>query len=383
MSISTLHFCTSDSWGGLELYACTIMAELKAAGCDVLVVCKPHSKVEEFLKQHDIPFVYLPSYLQVSVRTIWFLRKLLRKHNIQIIHAHFHKDIWPASLAVKHDRTRKLFFSVYMGIGSKDDFWHRYIFRRVNGFITSSKTWRNHLPKVFAVPDDTVYHIPYGRFLERYTVDQQKRQTIRSLFGFTPKDTVIGTMVRIDPGKGVVDFVESFLCLEKEKQPNVKYLIVGEPTRKRRVKPGESPFEPRCEEYWQQLQFYIREHHLETKICFAGFQHDTIGYLSAMDIFVFPSRNELFSLVMLDAMSLSLPIVASREGGNLEQVEEGVSGLLYETAQPKNLAEQLSRYLDNPALQLQVGKAGRAYVEINHNMKKTINRLIELYEHSI
>jgi hypothetical protein len=359
------------------------MAELKAAGCNVLVVCKPHSKVEEFLKEHDIQFVYLSSYLPVSIRTIWFLRKLFHEHKIQIVHAHFHKDIWPASLAVRYDHHRKLFFSVYMGIGSKDDFWHRYIFRRVNGFITSSKTWRNHLPKVFAVPDETVYHLSYGRYLERYTVDQQKRQTIRSLFGFTPHDTVIGTMVRIDPGKGVVDFVESFLCLEQGQQANVKYLIVGEPTRKRRTSPGESPFEPRCEEYFQQLQTYIRDHHLESTICFAGFQNDTIGYLSAMDIFVFPSRNELFSLVVLDAMGLSLPIVASREGGNLEQVEDDINGLLYETAQPQDLADKLSQYLNNAALRNQLGQAGRGYVEANHDMKKTIYRLIELYEHSI
>jgi hypothetical protein len=383
MSISTLHFCTSDSWGGLELYACTLIAELKNAGCDVLVVCKPQSKVEEFLKEQNIRFVYLPSYLQASIRSIRFVQKLLQEYNIKIVHVHFHKDIWPASMAVRYDRTKKIFFSIYMGISSKNDFWHRFVFRRVNGFITSSKTWRNHLPKVFSVPDDTVYHLPYGRMLDRYTIDERKRHALRSAFGFAARDIVIGTMVRIDPGKGVVDFVESFLCLEKEQQANVQYLIVGEPTRKRRVRPGESPFEPRCEKYFQQLQSYVMEHHLEAKIYFAGFQNDTIGYLSAMDIFVFPSRNELFSLVMLDAMGLSLPIVASREGGNLEQVQDGVNGLLYETARPQDLADKLSWCLNNVTGRNQLGKAGRAYVEANHDMKKTIARLMDLYEHSV
>ena len=239
------------------------------------------------------------------------------------------------------------------------------------------------MPKVFAVPDDTVFCLPYGRYLERYTRDEQKRLTIRSSFGFSDRDIVIGTMVRIDPGKGVVDFVESFLCLKTEQQAIVKYLIVGEPTRKRRTNIGESPFEPHCEKYFQQLQSYVAEHHLETKIHFAGFQHDTIGYLSALDIFVFPSRNELFSLVMLDAMSLSLPIVASREGGNLEQVQDGANGILYETAQPQDLADKLSQYLDNGTLRNQLGRAGRAFVETNHDMKKSSHRLIELYEHSL
>ena len=53
MKISTLHFCTSDSWGGLELYACTLMSELKNAGVNVFAICKKNSKIEKYLIEQN------------------------------------------------------------------------------------------------------------------------------------------------------------------------------------------------------------------------------------------------------------------------------------------------------------------------------------------
>jgi len=60
MKISSLHFCTSDSWGGLELYACTLMSELKNAGVNVFAVCKSKSKIEKYLIDHEIPYSCIP-----------------------------------------------------------------------------------------------------------------------------------------------------------------------------------------------------------------------------------------------------------------------------------------------------------------------------------
>jgi hypothetical protein len=158
------------------------MVELQRAGCDVCAVTKPHSKVDVFLAEHKVPRVHLPSYSPVSIRSVIFLRSLITKRNINIVHAHFHKDIWPASLTLRNDKSRGLFFSVYMGVASKDDFWHRFIFKRVDGFFTSSEAWSNQLPKVFAVSPDKVHCLPYGRTLDRYVVDTEKRSVIRSIF---------------------------------------------------------------------------------------------------------------------------------------------------------------------------------------------------------
>ena len=379
VNMKTLHLCTSDSWGGLEMYACELMEALRDSGCDVAAICKPNSKIEEFLSSRNIRFTYLPSYSPSSVASVRFLISLLRENDVDVVHVHFHRDIWPASFALRRDRRRKLFLSVYMGAADKNDFWHRYIYRRVDGVFSSSRGLNERLAKMHPIPKEKIHLLPYGRHLDASVPDAEKGREIRSSLGIGPGEMLVGAMVRIDPGKGVMDFAESFLYLEKDLQENTKYMIVGEPTRKGDVKPGESPFESKCEEYLQRLRTFVTDHQLESKIHLVGFQRDGVGYLSAMDVFVFPSRDELYSIAVLEAMCLSLPIVAAGAGGNLEQIENGKSGLLYDVADSRDLARKLSTYLRDSGLREKHGFAGRTFVEENHDMKKTVKRLVEFY----
>jgi glycosyltransferase involved in cell wall biosynthesis len=166
-------------------------------------------------------------------------------------------------------------------------------------------------------------------------------------------------------------------------QQKVRYLVVGEPTRRGNKRTNDSHYEPHCEEYYEQIKNYVSKNKLEKKIIFSGFQKDIIGYLSAMDIFVFPSRDEMYSLVMLDAMAIGLPIVAAGASGNLQQVIHGKNGLLYEVANSYDMALKITTYIENPGLQKQYKDEARKFVENNHDMKKSIEQLIEYYEQPI
>lgn len=377
--MKVLHLCTSDSWGGLELYVATLTNELNNAGCESIVVCKPNSPLHNFLNQNGIQYEHFPNDAKVSLSSISFLKNILSKENIDAVHVHFHKDIWNASVALWSDKQRKLFLSIYMGVTKKKDPLHWYIYKRVDAFFSSSEYLNSVLPQRYPIPKDKIHLLPYGRKLELYSLDQSKRQAKRNELQVTNNQLLIGTMVRIDPGKGVMDFAKSFLYLDDELKSNVKYIVVGEPTRRSHVRAGESPYESHCEAYFNELKEFVRKNNLEKKIVFVGYQEDTVGYLSAMDVFVFPSRDELYSLVMLDAMCLGLPIVAARAGGNVAQVKDGVSGVLYNVSDSKDLAKKLTQYLNNPQLRLQYGKEAKKFVNEHHDMKKKIERLLNFY----
>ncbi|MFB3906896.1 MAG: glycosyltransferase family 4 protein [Candidatus Eisenbacteria bacterium] len=77
-------------------------------------------------------------------------------------------------------------------------------------------------------------------------------------------------------------------------------------------------------------------------------------------VFVLPSHFEGFGVVLLEAMRLSLPIVATRVGGIPEVVEEGVQALLVPPRDPQALAGAIGRLLDDDALRTQLGAAGPA-----------------------
>ncbi|MFT3932610.1 MAG: glycosyltransferase family 4 protein [Chitinophagaceae bacterium] len=82
-------------------------------------------------------------------------------------------------------------------------------------------------------------------------------------------------------------------------------------------------------------------------------------------IFVLPTyySNECFPLVLLEAMSYSLPLISTFEGGIPDIVEEGVNGFLVPQKNIEALAEKLEVLLSNPALGYQMGIAGRKKYE--------------------
>ena len=375
----SLHFCTSNSWGGLEVYAGTLMAELSSADHRVIAVCAAGSPLESFLRERRVETVSLPGSAKISLRSIMKVRSIIRAEAVSIVHVHYHRDIWVASIAIRRNPRIRLFMSIYMGVGRKKDFLHRWVYHRVDAIFTSSKALNEVLPERYPVPASKIHYLPYGRYLDRYRQSTAARESVRAQFNIAPDEIIAGSMVRLDEGKGVMDFLRSYLYLDKGVQSSTVYLIVGEPTRRSSAGAADSPFEPGSEEYYRSLREFVELHGLGNRIIFAGYQQDSVAFFSAMDIFVFPSRDEMYSLAMLDAMAMSLPVIAARSGGNLLQVREGVNGLLYETGNSEVLAFALANCISDPALRARLGLAARQFVQSEHRMETVIERLKKFY----
>ena len=87
--------------------------------------------------------------------------------------------------------------------------------------------------------------------------------------------------------------------------------------------------------------------------------------LEKADVFVFPTfyENECFPLVLLEAMSHSLPIVTTDEGGIPDIVQDGVSGIICKRQDPVSVADALMLLIKDPALRREMGEAGRKRLE--------------------
>jgi glycosyltransferase involved in cell wall biosynthesis len=92
---------------------------------------------------------------------------------------------------------------------------------------------------------------------------------------------------------------------------------------------------------------------------------------------------EPFGLVVVDAMALGLPVVASRIGGLPEIVEDGITGLLFEPGNAEDLANKLRFLWENPELCRQMGKAGREKVALQYSQNVYYKNLMEVYEKAI
>ena len=77
------------------------------------------------------------------------------------------------------------------------------------------------------------------------------------------------------------------------------------------------------------------------------------------DIYLFPSLYEPFSLTLIHALACGIPTAATRAGGNVEIIQDGESGVLFEKNDPADLAQAVARLATNPALRATVSAGGQ------------------------
>jgi glycosyltransferase involved in cell wall biosynthesis len=113
---------------------------------------------------------------------------------------------------------------------------------------------------------------------------------------------------------------------------------------------------------------------------FEGIQEDVTNYLKQSEIFAFPSLSEGMSNVLLEAMACGLPVVATRIGGNVDLVENGLNGLLVRPGNSEELAEAIISLLTNPEKSRQMGREGRKRVEERYSLDLIAGEYLTLYQ---
>ena len=101
--------------------------------------------------------------------------------------------------------------------------------------------------------------------------------------------------------------------------------------------------------------------------------------LNTMDIFVNSSNVESFGVNIVEAMACELPVVATPCPGPKEVIDNGVTGVVLKDWDPDEMAEELTKLVENPALREQYGKAGREKVLREYDWNKNVETLISIY----
>jgi glycosyltransferase involved in cell wall biosynthesis len=181
------------------------------------------------------------------------------------------------------------------------------------------------------VPREKV-RVIYNGVQEKPRVPQREKKGRKVLF--------VGNLV---PQKGVDVLLEAQKILER-KGRGPELLIVGDGKER------------------EALERLSRVLGLEG-VRFLGLRKDTEALFRESSLFVLPSREEGFGLVLLEAMSHGVPVVAAAVGGIGEIIENGVNGLLVEKEDPDALAQAIEGLLSNDSLRCQLVEKGYQTVE--------------------
>jgi spore coat protein SA len=199
---------------------------------------------------------------------------------------------------------------------------------------------------------------------------QGRRQRFRQARGWTNR-TVVLFMGRLIPRKGVHHLL-AVLPKLAEARPDVLLVIVG------------SPFYGSHRNTSYSLRLKKSARAMKRHVTFVPYVPYTKvpDWFLAADIAVVPSKpGEAFGLVNVEAMASGLPVVASRVGGIVEVVEDGVTGYLVDPANIEaELIDRIGALIRDPALRDRMGAAGRKRVEEKFTWQRTAEAWMELYE---
>jgi len=128
------------------------------------------------------------------------------------------------------------------------------------------------------------------------------------------------------------------------------------------------------------LRGLIQELKLESSVVLTGELEDTRLAYAAMDVFVLPSAQpEPFGGVVMEAMSMGVPVIATAIGGSLDQVADGVTGFLIPPSDPQALAEKIELLIRDPALRSRMAQAGPERIGQTFSLEGMVQRLERLY----
>jgi glycosyltransferase involved in cell wall biosynthesis len=136
-------------------------------------------------------------------------------------------------------------------------------------------------------------------------------------------------------------------------------------------------------EFREALRNLAREKGVEQSCRFAGARNDLVDWYAAADVVVLPSLSEGFPFVVLEALAMSCPVVATDVNGVSEIIYDGSTGLLVPPRNSQALEAAIRTMLRDPGLAARLGKAGQQEVAARFTVGKMVQGTIRVIEEAM
>jgi glycosyltransferase involved in cell wall biosynthesis len=196
------------------------------------------------------------------------------------------------------------------------------------------------------------------------TVEFSRRLSVeeaRQSIGVPPERFVIGTVGRLSAEKGFDVLIRAVHQLLKDGD-DVELLIVGEGDEK------------------SNLQSLIDTLGARDRIRLLGYRSDTRNLYQAMNLFALSSYREGLPNVLLEAMALEVPVVATRIAGIPRLIRDGENGLLVEPGDKAGLGRTIHDLIGDAERRKRLSQAGRRTIETGYSFQARMERIRAIYD---
>ncbi len=193
----------------------------------------------------------------------------------------------------------------------------------------------------------------------------ERRHASRAALGLTDRDWCVLAVARQEPAKGLDDLLAATAALPADLRSVTTVIVAGRDGR------ASAPLAA------QAVALGVAG-----RVRFLGARDDVADLLAASDVFVLPSRREGFPGVVVEAMALAVPIVATRVPGTLEAMGEG-TGVVVGVDDPAALAVALESVARHPVAARARGGAGRRRFLARFTTASVAGEMVAFYERAL
>jgi glycosyltransferase involved in cell wall biosynthesis len=196
--------------------------------------------------------------------------------------------------------------------------------------------------------------------IENFRPDS-KDQTFRREIGISDKTLLVGNIGRLSPEKGQSDCVRVAAAVLKDYK-DAKFVLIGK---------GDD--EVRLRELAQKLE-------ITNEVIFMGYRDDMQRIYNSLDLVVQSSYTEGMPNVILEALAMEVPVIATDVGGTSEAIRNNLTGVLVQPAKPEEITKKILAFIQNQDAFKEMAKKGRKHVETNFNFDERTQKLSRIYD---
>lgn len=349
-----LHLIAADRWTGAAATALQTVEALREAGVECHFAFRAGHNLAVRLAARPWAHPVLckistPFHLGAAVRAV---RRLAR--DVQVLHVHLPQDHLLARLAGAGAIVRSIHHPRHA-----DNPYYRLLLRGVRGVGLANTVMAEALPADIRA---TVPHLPLPVAVETRFRPGEKGAAVRSRFGIPPNAVLVGTIGKLDAGRGHAEVVAAVA-----RCPGVWGMVIGK-----------GPHAPRLVAMAQELGAGPR-------MVWPGYVEEGLEALyAAMDVFVFPAAGSDWGhRAIAEAAACGVPTIAADLAGVRDLVEPGVTGDLFPPGDVDRLAWLLRTWADDPNRRRRAAAAARHKAEREWTSKRLADNCLRLYRTAV
>jgi glycosyltransferase involved in cell wall biosynthesis len=359
--ITVMHLISTSGPGGAETACVNLIRGLDSARWRGIAVVPEKGWLYDEARRAGGKALVLDRGSRFDLPRFVALARLVRQHEVGLIHGHLFGPSYSASLL---GLLMKL--PVVCTLHGQVDLQPEERFKRIkfgllnrgaSRLVFVSESLRRFFLGTGLLRSEITAVIPNGVDAARF--NRLPDRSLRAAFGASDGDFLVGSVGNIRPAKSY-DVLLRAAALLRARSVNYRFVVVGDADS----------------EWGLSLRSLCEELDLADCVSFPGYLRDVAPALNAFDVYAITSQSEGFSISTVEAMAAGLPVVATRCGGPEEIIDDGITGILVDNGSPEAVAAAIEGLRINGRWRRELGDAARTAVQ----QKFTIDAHLHAYE---